>query len=138
MDLSVRVNLSTILYCLRERKGIKDSYLLQITTVLCKLVLAKMAVLCEQSDLQSVLVEKEKKFYQACAQVRLLNTRLGELEVRCEKAQRARQLSFLYNHRLRMTTMEGVRNTYYEYACRKAQEILKVRHFLLEEREDLE
>lgn len=74
------------------------------------------------------LHETELRFKKACEQVVLLNDKLMGLQVRYDRARQENSRSFRYNLRLRMATVEGVRNAYYEYACEQAERIAEVRY----------
>ena len=77
---------------------------------------------CNKStmDKRFLLIDHEKKFRRACEQVVQLNLKLGELQDRCLKAKQRNQRSFWYCLRVRLAVVEGMRNTYYEYAHKKA------------------
>ena len=66
---------------------------------------------------------KEAKFYNACAQVILLNEQLDDLKMRYERAAQEQHASFQYSLGLKMSVMEGVRSMYYQYGSQKADEI---------------
>jgi hypothetical protein len=84
----------------------------------------------EKVQLYSELYENESRFKKACDQVILLNDRLEGLQRRYNKAREENHRSFRYNLRLRMATVEGVRNAYYEFACEKAEKIAELRYYL--------
>ena len=63
------------------------------------------------------------KFQHACKQVMLLNNRIRAQQSRYDRAKRDNQRSFRYTIRLRISTLEGVRNVFYEYACKAAEEV---------------
>lgn len=84
----------------------------------------------ETFDLYAELYETECRFKKACDQVILLNDRLQGLQLRYNKAKEENHRSFRYNLRLRMATVEGVRNAYYEFACEKAEKIAELRYYL--------
>ena len=69
------------------------------------------------------LYEMKNRFRRACQQIILLNSRLEELQLRNDQARLDNHKSFRYNLRLKMATVEGVRNSYYEYACWKAETV---------------
>lgn len=81
-------------------------------------------------DVNTRLYETEMKFKRACEQVVLLNDKLEGLQTRYEKARQENHRSFRYNLRLRMATVEGVRNAFYEYACEKAERIAELRYHI--------
>lgn len=84
----------------------------------------------EKFNLYAQLYETETRFKKACEQVVLLNDRLEGLQRRYDKARQENHRSFRYNLRLRMATVEGVRNAYYEYACEKAEKIAELRYYV--------
>ena len=79
-------------------------------------------------ELYTNLHETEMKFKKACEQVVLLNDKLEGLQRRYDKARNENHRSFRYNLRLKMATVEGVRNAFYEYACEKAERIAELRY----------
>jgi hypothetical protein len=83
----------------------------------------------EKADLYLQLTEAERQFHKACDQVILLNDKLEGLQQRYDKARQEGNRSFRYNLRLKMTSVEGVRNAYYEFACVKAENIAEMRYY---------
>ena len=81
----------------------------------------------EKFNLYAELYETESRFRRACQQIILLNSRLEELQLRHDQARLGNHKSFRYNLRLKMATVEGVRNSYYEYACWKAETVEELR-----------
>ena len=65
----------------------------------------------------------DKKFRRACRQIVLLNNKLEGLQVRYDRAYKVNRRSFRYSIRLQLATLEGMRNMFYEYACRRADEL---------------
>ena len=63
------------------------------------------------------------KFQKACQQVRQMNKKIESLQVRYDRAKRDHQKSFRYTLRLQMATVEGVRNAFYQYACKVGADI---------------
>lgn len=84
----------------------------------------------EKFALYAELYEAESRFKKACEQVVLLNDKLEGLQHRYDKARQENHRSFRYNLRLRMASVEGVRNAYYEYACEKAEKIAELRYYV--------
>ena len=77
-------------------------------------------------DAYTVLCEiraRNKVFRRACSQVILLNHQIESAKVRYDRARAVKRLSFRYSNRLKLTSLEGVRNLFYEYACVKCEEI---------------
>lgn len=84
-------------------------------------------------DKRFSLIDHEKKFRRACEQIVQLNFKLGELQDRYMKAKKNNQRSFRYSLRLRLAVVEGMRNTYYEYAHKKAEVVADMRRKLFGE-----
>ena len=62
-------------------------------------------------------------FRRACRQCEQLNIRIQETKTRYDRACANGQLSFRYQHRLTLTSLEGARNMCYEYATRLCEKI---------------
>ena len=73
----------------------------------------------------------DKKFRKACHHIRMLNRRIEGVQVRYDRAFSSGRRSFRYTHRLKLATYEGMRNMYYEYACRRADELEKMQDALI-------
>jgi hypothetical protein len=84
----------------------------------------------DKFELYAELNETETRFKRACEQVVLLNDKLEGLQRRYDKARQENHRSFRYNLRLKMASVEGVRNAYYEYACEKAEKIAELRYYV--------
>ena len=84
----------------------------------------------EKVQLYTELNETETRFKRACEQVVLLNDKLEGLQRRYDNAVQENNRSFRYNLRLKMASVEGVRNAYYEYACEKAEKIAELRYYV--------
>ena len=80
----------------------------------------------EKSNIHAELYEAENRFRRSCEQIILLNSKLDDLQLRYDKARIVNHKSFRYNLRLKMATVEGVRNSYYEYACWKAETVAEL------------
>ena len=65
-----------------------------------------------------------KVFRLACSQVILLNHRIEAVKARYDRACAVKRLSFRYCNRLKLTSLQGVRNVIYEYVIQKSEEIL--------------
>lgn len=74
----------------------------------------------------------DKKFRQACHHIRMLNRHIEGIQVRYDRAFSSGRKSFRYAHRLKLATYEGMRNMYYEYACRRADELEKMQDCLIQ------
>lgn len=75
----------------------------------------------------SELLKAESSFHRACEQIVFLNKRLDELQLRYDRANKEGSKTFRYSLRLKIAAGEGLRNTYYEYACRKADLVSSLR-----------
>jgi len=76
----------------------------------------KYSLFCEIRALNKV-------FRRACSQVILLNHQIEAAKARYDRARAVKRLSFRYSNRLKLTSLQGVRNLIYEYACQKCEEI---------------
>lgn len=74
-------------------------------------------------EIQDLIYQKDHKFQRACAQVLLLNNHVHDLQTRYDRAVQDNRRQYRYTLRLRLCTVEGLRNMYYEYACQSADEI---------------
>ena len=77
-------------------------------------------------DAYSVLCQiraVNKVFRRVCSQVILLNHKIEDAKTRYDRARAVRRLSFRYSNRLKLTSLEGVRNLIYEHACVKCEVI---------------
>ena len=74
----------------------------------------------------------DKKFRRACHHIRMLNRQVEDFQVRYDRAFSSGRRSFRYTHRLKLATFEGMRNMYYEYACRRADELEQMQEFLIQ------
>ena len=83
-------------------------------------------------ELQTTLIHAENQFRKACNQIILLNMKLRGCSVRYRRARSNNTRSFRYPLRLRLAVVEGVRNMYYDYATRKAQQIEHIREVIAE------
>lgn len=52
-----------------------------------------------------------------------MNHKIEAAKTRYDRARTVRRLSFRYSNRLKLTSLEGVRNLIYEHACAKCEEI---------------
>ena len=67
-----------------------------------------------------------RKFRKSCAQLILINNLIDETETRYNRSQSENRRSYRYILRLKLCTLEGVRNMFYEYAYAKADELEKM------------
>ena len=79
--------------------------------------------MADVEQIQALILKKDQKFQNACAQVLLLNNMVQELQTRYDRAVQDNRRQYRYTLRLRLCTVEGLRNMYYEYACQSADEI---------------
>lgn len=84
-------------------------------------------------DKRFSLVDSERRFRRACEQIVLLNQKLEELQRRYNRAKDINQKSFRYSLRLRLSVLEGIRNTYFDYAHAKAEQVGELRRDLFGE-----
>ena len=67
-----------------------------------------------------------RKFRNACSQLVLINNMIEETEIHYNRSQAENRRSYRYILRLKLCTLEGVRNMFYEYAYAKADELEKM------------
>ncbi|KAI0234639.1 hypothetical protein LSAT2_015069 [Lamellibrachia satsuma] len=72
------------------------------------------------------------KFRRSCDQINLLNNRIDAMQSRFDCASADSQRTFCYNIRLRLATLEGVRNMFYEYATRVADKLESLQRMPME------
>ena len=63
------------------------------------------------------------KFQHSCNQILILNSRIEDAQSRFDHAITNRQSTFRYSIRLRLVTLEGIRNMFYEYASRVSERL---------------
>lgn len=80
-----------------------------------------------------ILRRTQHNFRRACDQIVLLNRRMEGVLYRYHEARTHTNRSFRYKLRLRLAIVEGIRNMFYEYANRKAYEIVSLRRDLFGE-----
>ena len=88
-------------------------------------------------DKKFQLADSERRFRRACEQIVQLNYKLDELQCRYLKAKRENMRTFRYSLRLRLAVVEGLRNTYYDYAHQKAETVAELRQELFVEDVDI-
>ena len=74
----------------------------------------------------------DRKFKRACSNILMLNQRIEDKQARYSRAYRINQRSWRYTLRLQLATMEGMRNMFYEYAHRHADELEILQHSLVQ------
>ena len=67
--------------------------------------------------------DKNRKFRMACSQILQINNTIDENEVRYRRALTNNAKCYRYILRLKLCTLEGVRNQFYDYAYAKADEL---------------
>ena len=70
--------------------------------------------------------DMNRKFRQACSQLILINNLIDETEARYNRSQAEGRRSYRYILRLKLCSLEGVRNMFYEYAYAKADQLEKL------------
>jgi hypothetical protein len=73
----------------------------------------------------------DRKLRRACQQIRLLNHRSEDAQIRYDRAYKKNRRSFRYTCRLQLATLEGMRNMFYEYACNRADELQALQEELI-------
>ena len=73
--------------------------------------------------IQVQVLKMDAKFQKACEQVLVLNNMMKELQIRYDRAARDNLRTYRYALRLRLCTVEGLRNTLYDYVTQKADDI---------------
>ena len=66
---------------------------------------------------------KNRVFRKACAQVVLLNLRIEDAKTHYLRARATGNLAFRYSYRMKLTSLEGVRDSLYDFAVVKCEEI---------------
>lgn len=77
------------------------------------------------------LISTESYFRRACEQVYVLNGQIHETKRRFNEADDRQNKVSRYNLRLRLSVLEGVRNMFYEFAAKKAAEIVELQRHVL-------
>ena len=85
------------------------------------------------SEIIYTIRDKNRKFRHVCSQLILMNNLLEEMEVRYSRAQTNNSKCYRYILRLKLCTLEGVRNQFYEYAYAKAEQLEKLQFELYSE-----
>ena len=74
-------------------------------------------------SLQTLIQKEYEKFQKAWRQVLLLNSQAVEIGARYDRAVNDNLRNYRYLLRLRLCSVEGLRNMYHEYSCRQAEKI---------------
>lgn len=77
--------------------------------------------------------QMDKRFKLVCRQLVLMNNQIAEVKKRYERAVANNRRSFRYQHRLRLVTLEGVRNMFWEYAQDRADRLDDMQDKLMED-----
>ena len=91
-----------------------------------------MALNTSDEQMLAEFRQLDKKFRRACHHIRMLNRQVEGFQVRYDRAFASGRRSFRYTHRLKLATFEGMRNMYYEYACRRADELEQMQEVLIQ------
>ena len=67
-----------------------------------------------------------RKFRLACQQLILINSLIDETTMRYSRSQAENRCSYRYILRLKLCSLEGTRNMFYEYAYAKADQLEKM------------
>ena len=74
----------------------------------------------------------DRKFRLSCHHIKVLNRQIEMIQVRYDRSLSAAQRTFRYSHRLKLATYEGMRNMYYEHACRCADQLEQLQDVLID------
>ncbi len=74
---------------------------------------------------------EDQKFHKACRQINVLNRRIDDVIARYERAYEADKHSHRRSLRLQLSTLEAVRDMFYEYACQRSDSLEQLRERLL-------
>ena len=93
-----------------------------------------MATLCASSALNMETTKQQiykirdlnRKFRLSCDQLIHINNLIEEIEVRYNRSQQEHRRSYRYILRLRLCSLKGLRNMFYECAYAKADELEKM------------
>ena len=72
------------------------------------------------------------KFRIACHHIRMLNREIEMVQIRYDRSFSAAQSIYRYTHRLKLATYEGMRNVFYQHACRCADQLEQIQDVLIE------
>ena len=74
-----------------------------------------------------------RKFHYATRQIVILNNKIIDLQARYTRAVKVNNKAFRYTLRLQLETTEGIRNMYFEYVRKKADELDDLQEELIDE-----
>ena len=86
----------------------------------------------DTAQLLQELHESDRKFRRAGRQIIILSNKIKDLNARYQRAQKEDRKTFRYTLRLQLATIEGMRNMFYEYLARKAEELDAIQDQLVE------
>lgn len=73
----------------------------------------------------------EKKFDRACTQLKTINSKIASAQLRYDRATSTNQRSFRYSLRIQLVELEGVRNMFWQYARKRAEDLDSMKHTIL-------
>ncbi len=82
------------------------------------------------SEMIYAIRDKNRKFRLSCSQLILINNLIDETETRYKRAVADGRRSYRYILRLKLCTLEGVRNQFYEYAYSNADDLEEMQYDL--------
>jgi hypothetical protein len=90
-----------------------------------------------EADLEILfqLEETERKMYKACEQVFIIDRKLQDLQKRLQAATFEGRRASLYNLKIQLLTLEGVRKAYRTYAKLKSEEVAEMTEKLYKDEE---
>ena len=86
----------------------------------------------ENDKMTTCFQHLDAKFRISCHHIKMLNREIENTQVRYDRSFSASQRTFRYSQRLKLATLEGMRNIYYEYACRCADRLEELQDVLIE------
>ncbi|KAH3711370.1 hypothetical protein DPMN_070879 [Dreissena polymorpha] len=84
------------------------------------------------TNIRFQLKTAERHFRYACQQVMMISRQVEEVTRRYHGVDRTGDTISRYNIRLRLSILDGVRNMYYEFAAKKAAEIVELQQCVLD------
>lgn len=73
----------------------------------------------------------ENKFEKACTQLRTLNAKIADIQLRYDRAASINRRSFRYSLRIQLVELEGVRNMFWQFARKKAEDLDNMKQIIL-------
>ena len=77
-------------------------------------------------QLRERTIVKQKVFKQALDQIKLINIRMEDIQVRCLRAKAQGKLAFVHSHQTVIRIMEGARNFLYDHCHNLCDELAKL------------